>query len=186
MTNAFHIRRAVRALRSGGVIAYPTEGVWGLGCDPFDADAVAALLQLKQREVSKGLILAAADIAQFEPFLQAISDEQREQLLRSWPGPNTWVVHHDNTLPDWVTGYKSTVALRVSAHPIVAQLCRRFGGPIVSTSANPSGRAPATSALQVRRYFGAKLDYVLQGKLGGQAGPTPIRDLVSGRLLRGG
>lgn len=186
MINAFHIRQAARALKSGGVIAYPTEGVWGLGCDPFDAVAVAKLLRLKQRDVAKGLILVAADIAQLEPFLHTITTAQREQLARSWPGPNTWVVNHGNTLPDWITGYKPSVALRVSAHIGVAALCRACGGAIVSTSANPGGLTPAKTALQVRRYFGDALDCVLPGRLGGQTGPTPIRDLASGRLLRGG
>lgn len=183
---SIRIRQAARALKRGGVIAYPTEGVWGLGCDPFDPAAVARLLELKQRDVGKGLILVAASVEQFEPFLSALNPAQRERLAQSWPGPQTWVVSHGATLPGWVTGYQATVALRVSAHPIVAALCRCYGGPIVSTSANPSGRPPARSALKVRRYFGAKLDYVLQGKLGGQLGPTPIRELASGRLLRGG
>ncbi len=183
---SMHIRQATRALRRGGVIAYPTEGVWGLGCDPFDPDAVAKVLALKQREVSKGLILIAASIGQFDPYLQSLTGPQREQLNKSWPGPQTWVVPHGATLPDWITGYKQTVALRVSAHPIVAALCRAFGGPIVSTSANPSGRAPARNSLQVRRYFPRQLDYILPGALGGQVGPTPIRDLLSGRLLRAG
>lgn len=181
-----HIRQAAHALRRGGVIAYPTEGVWGLGCDPFDPDAVAKLLELKHRDVGKGLILVAATIEQFEPYLRALTPAQYAVLSRAWPGPQTWVVPHGGSLPDWVTGYKSTVALRVSAHPNVAALCRYYGAPIVSTSANPAGRPPARSALKVHSYFRDKLDYVLQGKLGGQVGPTPIRDLASGRLLRGG
>ena len=180
----FRIGQAVRALKRGGVIAYPTEGVWGLGCDPFDPSAVAKLLQLKQRDVNKGLILVAATIEQFEPYLGALTSAQKQMLERSWPGARTWVIPHGGTLPDWVTGYKPTVALRVSAHGGVAALCRVYGGPIVSTSANPSGRAPARTSLQVRRYFSNQLDYVLQGKLGGQVGPTPIRDLISGRSLR--
>lgn len=180
-----HIRQAVSALRRGGVIAYPTEGVWGLGCDPFDPNAVAKVLELKQREVTKGLILIAATIAQCEPYLGVLTPAQRDLLDRGWPGPQTWVIPHGGTLPGWVTGYKPTVALRVSAHPIVAALCRTFGGPLVSTSANPSGRTPANSSLQVRRYFSDRLDYILPGKLGGQSGPTPIRDLVTGNTLRG-
>ncbi|MFT3929087.1 MAG: L-threonylcarbamoyladenylate synthase [Spongiibacteraceae bacterium] len=183
--SSIHVRQAVQALRRGGVIAYPTEGVWGLGCNPFDPDAVAKVLELKQREVSKGLILIAATIEQCESFLRAATPAQRSALERSWPGPQTWVVPHGGTLPDWVTGFKSTVALRVSAHPLVAALCRAYGGPIVSTSANPSGREPARNSLQVRHYFSDRLDYILPGKLGGQLGPTPIRDLVSGQLLRG-
>lgn len=179
------IRKAVRALGRGGVIAYPTEGVWGLGCDLLDPEAVAKLLEIKRRDVTKGLILVAATIEQFEPYLRALTPAQRGLLARSWPGPQTWIVPHGAALPDWITGFKSTVALRVSAHPTVVALCRYYGGPIVSTSANPTGHPPALSALKVRRYFGGKLDYVLQGKLGNQIGPTPIRDLVTGSLLRG-
>jgi len=180
------IRQAARALRHGGVIAYPTEGVWGVGCDPFDPEAVIKLLELKRRDMGKGLILVAATIEQFEPYLRALTPVQYKLLARSWPGSQTWVVPHGHTLPDWITGYKSTVALRVSAHPIVAALCLWYGGPIISTSANPTGRPPARSALKVLSYFGDKLNYVLHGELGGQNGPTPIRDIVSGRLLRGG
>lgn len=183
--SSLHIRQAVLALRRGGVIAYPTEGVWGLGCDPFNPAAVAQVLELKQRDVNKGLILVAASVAQFEPYLRAVTATQLRLLESGWPGPQTWVVPHGDSLPDWITGYKSKAALRVSAHPVVAALCHAFGGPIVSTSANPSGRAAAGSGLKVRRYFANQLDYVLQGKLGGQIGPTPIRDLISGDLLRG-
>ena len=183
--STLHIRQAVRALKRGGVIAYPTEGVWGLGCDPFNPDAVAKVLELKRRAVTKGLILIAATIEQCEPFLRAINPAQHDLLDESWPGPQTWVIPHGGALPDWVTGYKPTVALRVSAHAEVAALCAAFGGPLISTSANPSGRPPARDALQVRHYFADRLDYILPGKLGGQLGPTPIRDLVSGDLLRG-
>lgn len=179
-----HIRSAVKALRRGGVIAYPTEGVWGLGCDPFNPEAVAKLLAIKSRPVTKGLILVAASIGQFDTFLQTLTLSQRAVLEESWPGPQTWVVPHGDTLPDWITGYQPTVALRASSHPVVSALCQAFGGALVSTSANPSSRPPARSALQVRRYFSNRLDYVVPGRLGGQAGPTPIRELTTGRLLR--
>lgn len=181
----FHVRLAAAVLQKGGVIAYPTEGVWGLGCDPFSPTAVLKVLDLKQRPMSKGLILVAASIEQIEPYLRQLTALQRAQLHSTWPGAQTWVVPHGNTLPDWVTGYKSTVAVRVSAHPLVAALCRAFGGPIVSTSANPNGRAPARTPLQVRNYFADRLDCVVPGSLGGQSGPTPIRDIATGKLLRG-
>ena len=186
MINRFHLRCAARVLRAGGVIAYPTEGVWGLGCDPFDPLAVARLFNLKQRDPAKGVILVAASIEQLAPFLAGLSDAERGQLRASWPGPATWLVPHADSLPAWITGGSARVALRVSAHPLVAALSREFGGPLVSTSANPSGRRPALNALQVRHYFRDQLDYLLPGRLGGQRGPTPIRDLRSGRVLRAG
>lgn len=182
----FLVRIAVRKLRAGGVIAYPTEGVWGLGCDPCNETAVRRLLALKQRDPAKGLILVAADIDQFEPLLQKVSAHHRERLDASWPGPHTWLVDDEGKAPRLIRGRHSRVALRVSAHPLVRSLCRAFGGPVVSTSANPAGRPAPLSAWQVRRYFGRRLDFILPGPLGGQRGPTPIRDLATGRVLRGG
>ncbi|MDX9875513.1 MAG: L-threonylcarbamoyladenylate synthase [Spongiibacteraceae bacterium] len=180
-----HLRLAVRHLRAGGVIAYPTEGVWGLGCDPDNIGALLRLLLLKQRDPAKGLILIAASEAQLAPRLAPLSAAQQAALRASWPGPVTWIVPHNKSISLLVTGGRSTVAARVSAHPIASALCRAFGGPLISTSANPSGRPAATSALAVRRYFGDQLDYILPGALGGRRGPSEIRDLLNDKLLRG-
>lgn len=182
----FRIHQAVHALRAGGVIAYPTEGVWGLGCDPDNPAAVLRLLELKRRDMAKGLVLVAADIEQFEPHLHGLRMEQQRQLQASWPAALTWLVPDNGAAADWIRGASRSVALRVSPHPVVAGLCRAFGGPLVSTSANPSGRPAAMSALRVRHYFGDSLDYILAGDLGGRGAPTPIRDLATGAFLRGG
>lgn len=184
MSTVFRTRLAAHILRAGGVVAYPTEGVWGLGCDPANAAAVLRLLGLKRRDPAKGLILVAADIAQFEPLLTALDAGQRRRLTACWPGPHTWLVPHGGAVPEWISGGRPSVALRVSAHPVVRDLCRAFGGPIVSTSANPSGRPAPRSALRVRRYFPAQLDGLLSGPLGGQRGATPIRDLITDKILR--
>ena len=186
MTSHLRVTLAAWHLASGGVIAYPTEGVWGLGCNPDDKHAVLRLLELKQRPVEKGLILVAADIEQFAPYLQGLAPALRRRLTESWPGPVTWVVPDNGRAPLWVRGDHPGVALRVSDHPLVAALCRAFGGPVVSTSANPGGRQPARSALAVRRYFGKQLDFVLPGELGGLRGATTISDLVSGEVMRAG
>lgn len=182
----FRIRLAARYLRGGGVIAYPTEGVWGVGCDPDNAHAVQRLLDLKQRDPGKGVILIAADIEQVEPYLDGLDKKQRAQLAATWPGPQTWIVPANAASPEWITGGRPGLALRVSRHPVVRALCTAFGGPIVSTSANPSGRPAPRSAVRVHRYFHHDIDYVLAGPLGGQRGPTPIRDLLTGKLLRAG
>lgn len=179
-----HLQRAAHALLEGGVIACPTEAVWGLSCDPFDAAAVARLLQLKGRPPSKGLILVAASEVQFDFLLEGLGRRERGALSASWPGPATWLVPHRERLPRWVHGAHDTVALRVSAHPAVAALCHLFGAPLVSTSANPAGARPARCLFQVKRYFGDHLDGVLPGRLGGLERPTPIRDLRSGAALR--
>lgn len=180
----FRIPLAAHVLHAGGVIAYPTEAVWGLGCDPFCETAVDRLLQLKKRERRKGVILVAADIAQLEPYLYGLDENHWQTLRASWPGPNTWLVPNNGTAPEWITGGQETLAVRVSAHPVVAGLCKRFDGPIVSTSANPAGRPPARTVAEVRRYFGDQLDAVVPGALGGLQNPTQIRNVISGEICR--
>ncbi|HEY9198139.1 MAG TPA: Sua5/YciO/YrdC/YwlC family protein [Gammaproteobacteria bacterium] len=181
---AWQLRRAARLLHDGGVIAYPTEAVYGLGCDPLNAQAVMRLLKLKQRPVEAGLILIAADFAQVEPFLQPLTSTVRRKLFATWPGPVTWLLPARPETPVWLRGRHATLAVRVTAHAGTAALCRSFGGALVSTSANPRGREPARSLLQVRRYFGDALDYLLPGPLGGRRQPSEIRDATTGRILR--
>ncbi len=179
------IAKAVAALVAGEVIAYPTEAVWGLGCDPFNHKAVMQILALKRRPQEKGLILVAGDISQFDFLLDSLTETQRAQLGETWPGPTTWLVPHRQQVPEWISGDFDTVALRVSDHPLVRELCRGFGGAIVSTSANPQGLQPARDSLRVRRYFGRKVR-VISGSLGKQQNPSEIRDLLSGRIVRPG
>lgn len=183
MISDWRARQAARVVAAGGVIAYPTEGVWGLGCDPWNGEAVMRLLELKDRPMEKGLILIAADIAQFDFLLHDLPDVWRERLAQSWPGPYTWLVPHQGRLPQWITGQHDSVALRVTDHPLVCQLCE-LTGPLVSTSANPAGRPAARSALRVRQYFDQRLDLIVTGKLGGRRNPSLIRDLRSGDVVR--
>lgn len=178
------ISQAVSALRAGGIIAYPTEAVWGLGCDPQNETAGRQLLNLKQRPIEKGLILVAADIEQFAPYLARVSPDQYQQLQASWPGFQTWIVPAPQTVPYWLTGNHQGIALRVSDHPQVRELCQAFGGPIVSTSANPAGQLPAQNLEQVVSYFADELAYILPGALGNASKPSPIIDIVTGQTLR--
>ncbi|WP_300272132.1 L-threonylcarbamoyladenylate synthase [Halomonas sp.] len=184
MSQARQIEHAVAALRRGGVIAYPTEAVWGLGCDPDDDAALTRLLRLKRRDPAKGVILVAGRIEQFDAWLEGLPPERHAPLAASWPGPNTWLVPDNGRSRALVRGDHDRVALRVSAHPLVAALCDAFGGPIVSTSANIASEPPAMSAEQVRAIFGDGLDAIVEGELGGLERPSTIRDLVSGRVLR--
>lgn len=186
MPSALRLRLLGERLRAGAVIAYPTEAVYGLGCDPLNPWAVARILRLKRRPDRKGMILIAADEAQLEPFLGDIAEPMRQRMRASWPGPVTWVVPAAPTVPDWISGGRPTIAVRVTAHPIAAALCRAFGGALVSTSANRSGQPPARSALRVRALFGTELDDVVNGPLGGLQRPTTIIDARSGAILRQG
>ena len=182
--SSLHLSHAVTALHSGGVIACPTEAVWGLSCDPFDPHAVARLLFLKDRPVEKGLILLASSQAQLEFLLEGLSPGHCRTLADSWPGPATWLVPHEGKVPQWVCGEHATVAVRVTDHPGMRALCDAYGGPVVSTSANPGGARPAKQQFQVRNYFGEALDYILPGALGSSARPTVIRDLATGQIIR--
>ena len=175
---------AVKAVKAGGVIAYPTEGVWGLGCLPNNEQAVKRVLKLKNRSVDKGLILVAADINQVAPWLDTLDSDQLNQLSSTWPGPNTWLVPHANKAPAWITGEHEMVALRVSAHPIVQALCTLLGSTLVSTSANPQGAPAAKSADEVNAYFYGQLDGAAPGDVTNPGRPTVIRDLVSGTEIR--
>jgi len=184
--NALTPDQAARCLHAGQIIAYPTEGVMGLGCDPFDETAVMRLLALKWRPVDKGLILVGADLAQ----LRDLIDDTRLQaahwrrLQESWPGPLTWVVPASDRVPGWIRGRFDTVALRASAHPSVQALCRAFGGPIVSTSANLSGQPPAHACQALAPEIAAALAGCVQGAVGDLQGPTPIFDLATGQVFR--
>lgn len=180
----FRIQHIAETLQQGGVIAYPTEAVWGLGCDPNNPNAIKRLLTLKDRPVDKGLILIGASTDQFEPILSQLKQSEREPLLATWPGPVTWVVPHFGLVSPLVSGGRDTVAIRVTDHPLVQALCLAFDGPIVSTSANPTGREEARSAITVHNYFADQLDAVLEGELGGLDKPTQIRELITGKQLR--
>jgi len=182
----WHLRRAAGVLRRGGVIAYPTESVFGLGCDPRNGDAVLRLLALKKRDIAQGLILVASGFFQLRPFVELPDPERMRHIDASWPGPITWIFPARSATPGYLTGRHASLAIRVSAEPSVVALCRHFGGALVSTSANPSGRPPARTVLGVRRYFGGRLDYVLPGSVGGRRLPSEILDSATGRVLRSG
>lgn len=178
---------ALAALRSGGVVAYPTEAVYGLGCDPRDARACERLFALKQRPRAQGVLLIGADLDQVLTYVDtaAVPAAALARAEATWPGPYTWVFPAGPAAPGWVRGEHAGIALRVTAHPLAAELCRRFGAALVSTSANRHGQPPARSAAQVHAAFGDDLDAVLDGPLGGRTQPTEIRDVLSGAVLRG-
>lgn len=180
----FSLRRAALVLRAGGIVAYPTEAVFGLGCDPLNPGAVERLLTLKGRAAAKGFILVGADYAQLAPYVSSPEANLMRRVMQSWPGPHTWVFDATAATPWWLTGGRDTIAVRVTAHPAAAALCRAFGGALVSTSANRSGLQPALSPLAVRRQFTSGVDLIVHENLGGLARPTSIRDARSGVTLR--
>lgn len=186
MSAALTLEQAAAIVHRGGLVAYPTEAVWGLGCHPFDGDAVQRLLVLKQRPQAKGMILIAAQLEQLLPWidLAGLPEARREEILASWPGPNTWALPCNDTVPEWLRGEHATLAARVTAHPVAAALCRAVGGPVVSTSANRAGEPPPRQRDQLDPRILAGVDGWLPGETGGLDRPTPIRDARTGELLR--
>ncbi|MGH8184279.1 MAG: L-threonylcarbamoyladenylate synthase [Rhodanobacteraceae bacterium] len=178
------IEAAADLLRAGGVLAYPTEGVYGLGCDPDNREAFEKIFVMKRRPPEQGVLLIAASLEQVEPWIGNAPAVAFERAGAVWPGAHTFIFPCSTRVPEWVAGGHAGIALRVTAHAPSAALCRAFGGPIVSTSANRHGEPPARNVVDIRRIFGEEPDGMLDAPLGGLDKPTPITDAVTGAIIR--
>jgi len=174
-------QKFIKPLQQGGVIAYPTEAVFGLGCDPLNETAVMRLLAIKQRSIDKGLILIASDFAQVAPFLLPINTQQHAYTQ---PSEITWIFPAKTETPKWLTGQFNSLAIRITQHQPVIQLCDAFASALVSTSANLTGEAPAKTSQEVITCMGERLDGVLDAKVGNLAKPTEIRDSLNSTVFR--
>lgn len=182
--SAKDLTRATQVLSAGGVIAYPTEAVFGLGCDPMCLHAVERILTIKKRSPSKGLILIAATFDQLLPFVKDVEEPIKQKILATWPGPITWLLPVKEHVSKMLYGKHDTIAVRVTNHPVVRSLCDTYNSAIVSTSANISGQEAAITAQQVETMFGDKIDYIVPGDVGKRKSPTEIRDALSGKIIR--
>lgn len=180
MKNAREIRHF---LRCGGIIAYPTESCFGLGCDPRNHQAVKRLLQLKRRPRHKGLILIASSQKQLLPYIKPPDQQQQQQLAITWPGAHTWLLPAARNCPRWLTGHHQSIAVRIPAHTTSHHLCRSLGMALVSTSANRSGCKPAKTARECLRQFGTQVK-IISGRIGKSRKPSTIQDIVTGRIIR--
>ena len=181
--SSIRLSYAINWLYQGKIIAYPTEAVYGLGCDPLNEQAVTQLLLLKHRPMAKGLILIAANLQQVLPFIQ-VNQTIIDRVKLTWPGPITWVVPAQSWVPYWLTGQHDTLAVRVSAHPLVYSLCNAFGGPLISTSANPTGKPSPLNAIAVKKYFPQLRVHLFKGDTGALKQTSAIIDAVTGKVLR--
>lgn len=183
------VAEAAQCLKQGQVLAYPTEAVWGLGCDPYNEQAFLEILRLKQRPMEKGVILLAASLHQVEPLLAHLQTSIRAQVIASWTNRSaneratTWLLPATNEIPTWIKGNHPKVAVRVTTHPLCVALCNAFDGFIVSTSANPAGLEPARSLQDASQYFAQELNY-LNGDLGLSREPSRILDAETGAVIR--
>ena len=178
-----NIKQAVTTIRKKGVIAYPTEAMFGLGCNPFCETAVNSILAMKERSIDMGLILVASYIQDILPLIDLTFEEIGHDIISSWPGHTTWIFPAATSTPSWICGKKPTVAIRISAHPIVQSLCQELGGPLVSTSANIHGHPPCLCAKEVKEFF-PTIDFILDGDLGKQNQPSQIFDAITKKQLR--
>lgn len=178
------IGAAAALLREGGVLAYPTEGVYGLGCDPDNRAAFERIFAMKRRPPEQGVLLIAADFEQVRGWIGNAPEAALERARAAWPGAHTFIFPRSSRVPEWIAGGHAGIALRVTAHPPAAALCRAFAGPIVSTSANRHGEPPGRTAQEVASLFGDALDAVLDAPLGGLDRSTPITDAVTGAIIR--
>lgn len=185
MPSAFQLRRACEVLSRGGIVAYPTEAVFGLGCDPSNDWAIRDLLELKQRDWRKGLIVLASSIDQLDQWVDWGEDRRYRIMLEArWPGPETWLLPAQPAVSPWLRGEHDTLAVRVSDHPVASALAAAWGGGLVSSSANRSQAQPARSVIALRARFGMDTPFILPGQVGCLYQPTPIRDIRTGLRLR--
>ncbi len=178
------IDAACDCVRLGGLIAYPTESVFGIGCDPLNTAALNRLLSVKTRDVNKGLIIVASSLTQLSEYMQPLDDNTLSTIKATWPGPVTWIVPTQQTVSPLLTGNRDTLAVRVSAHPVVQQLCQRLEHPLVSTSANISGEPALKTADSVVARLGSEIDFVVDAPTGGDEKPTKIFDALTQQQLR--
>jgi L-threonylcarbamoyladenylate synthase len=178
------IHRAAQVIRKGGVIAYPTESCYGLGCDPDNIAAIKRILKIKKRSRDKGLILISDRIDRLLRYLEPLQIDRQIMILESWPGPVTWLWPARSGTSRWLKGEHDTLGVRVTAHPVAAKICRASGMPLVSTSANLAMRPPLRHSRIVNKVFSDKLDYVVEAAIGQQLQPSRIIHALTGEVIR--
>lgn len=179
------LRLAAETLAQGGVVAHATEGVWGLAADAWNEDAVQRIIAMKQRSIARGLIVVASDYNMFTPLVDPTATSAWDRAVAAWPGPITWLLPAAADAPYWLTGGQPTIALRQTAHALTRRLCEAFGGPIVSTSANLSGRPPVDSPASAQACFGTRIDLILGGQPDTPGKASTIRNASTGETIRG-
>ena len=179
----YTLRKACEQLKAGQVIAYPTEGVYGLGCDPLQVNAVLKLLHLKNRPVHKGLILIGANLEQLKPYVQ-LNDTVLARINANLHEPITWLVPAQPWTPNWLTGDHNTLAIRITAHPIASALCRHYKSALVSTSANLNTAPAIKKPHRLIKPFARRGVFIVHGQLGGLTKETAIYDALTYQKLR--
>ena len=181
----WQINRLGKAVLQGAVFAYPTDTIWGFGCHPLNPDSVTRILDIKQRPIDKGLILLTSRLSYLKLYFKTgLSSQEFRHLQQITDPPTTWLVEANNDCPYWLCGQFPTIAVRLTDHPFVQQLCDAIKAPLVSTSANRSGKPAVRNAIQARRQFGTELDFIVDGFNTGRNRASKIKFLESGNSVR--
>jgi len=182
MASDFSIRHAAHIIRLGGIIAYPTDTIYGLGCDPYNRQAVESINAIKQRPLDKQFILLASDIEQVRPLLQL--DDDQEKTIEQNTEPTSWVVKANQKTPAWLVDENNTITIRISKHANIERLCSILGHAIISTSANVSGKRPARNTLDLHKYFHHYVDKILASDQIQMTRPSKIIRLCDNEIIR--
>ncbi len=174
---------AVKLLKRGGIIAYPTESVYGLGCDATNLNAIAQLLSIKNRPQAKGLIILVSHIEQAFEFIAPLNQQQIETIKQPNIRATTWLLNKSSHLSPLLVGKHDKIAVRVTSNPVAKNLCQLLNKPLVSTSCNLSSKPASSHVSIVRNQMKMKLNLILSGSCGGQL-PSRIVDLQSSRIIR--
>tara|TARA_B100000900_G_C20443961_1_gene660226 strand:- start:371 stop:916 length:546 start_codon:yes stop_codon:yes gene_type:complete len=171
---------AHEVLKDGGIIIYPTEGIYGIGCDALNSDSVDRVFDIKGRSTKKGFIVICSDVRYLANIVDNNYMDCQELLDKDF---TTWIIPAHEKCPSWLVTH-NTVAVRVTNHPVIHNLCVGLKGPIISTSANYSNQIYVNDIKKIEILFDNKVDCIVNGKLGGEIKPSTIRDIVTKEVLR--
>ena len=171
---------AHEVLKGGSIIIYPTEGIYGIGCDAFNQKSVNKVISIKGRSNSKSFIVICSDVIQLKTIINENYVNNQELLAKNFI---TWIVPAHQKCPSWLT-INNTVAVRITDHPVIDNLCNGLNGPIISTSANYSNQSYINDIKKIEVLFDKKVDYIIEGKLGGEIKSSTIKDIVTKEVLR--
>jgi len=172
------------AIVKGKIIAYPTESVFGIGCDPENEQSINKIIEIKNRGKQKGLIIIADEVKKLSKFIHKDYLDLFIKKSDIESKPTTWIVPSSKHVLNLVKGEDSSVALRITQHPIASRICKYSNKAIISTSANISSKTPAKNSNEILMQFGEEIDIIVDGRVGDSIKPTQIVDLITNKVIR--
>lgn len=170
-------------LKNGDIIGYPTEAVYGLGCDPWNQEGVSRICSIKKRSSAKNFIVVAASINQLDNLID--TKILTKSVVNSWPGHTTWLIPAVNTAPEWlIDNNTGLIAIRVSNHETIKELCLKYNSPLISTSANISGDPAVTTQKGFEKVFEKAIPYLVNGDIGKHTNTSIINNMITGERIR--